>query len=105
MQVGKSKHMNSETHLAKDHLETDNKQVLCSSEFTQDCASTYIENECLGNDFISDEPRFLKKPKSQYDESNFESDMSHGIARRFIFYNFIVLNFLFPITTNGLYAD
>lgn len=79
MQVGKSKHMNSETDLAKDHQETDNKQVLCSSEFTQDCASTYIENECLGNDFISNNPRFLKKPKSQYDESNFKSDISHGM--------------------------
>lgn len=78
LKVGKSKHMNSETDLAKDHQETDNKQVLCSSEFTQDCASTYIENECLGNDFISNNPRFLKKPKSQYDESNFKSDNSHG---------------------------
>ncbi|XP_074558849.1 tRNA-dihydrouridine(47) synthase [NAD(P)(+)]-like [Curcuma longa] len=77
LKVGKSKHMNSETDISKDHQEADNKQVLCSSEFTQDCSSTYIEDEYLGS-FISDDPRFLKKPKSKYDESNFESDISHG---------------------------
>lgn len=80
MQVGKSKHMNSEADIVKDHQEADNKQVLCSSEFTQDCSPMYIENECLGSDFISEDPsRLLKKPKSKYDESNFESDISHGM--------------------------
>ncbi|XP_042406995.1 tRNA-dihydrouridine(47) synthase [NAD(P)(+)]-like [Zingiber officinale] len=79
LKVGKSKHMNSEADIVKDHQEADNKQVLCSSEFTQDCSPTYIENECLGSDFISEDPaRLLKKPKSKYDEGNFESDISHG---------------------------
>ncbi|KAG6496359.1 hypothetical protein ZIOFF_044220 [Zingiber officinale] len=79
LKVGKSRHMNSEADIVKDHQEADNKQVLCSSEFTQDCSPMYIENECLGSDFISEDPsRLLKKPKSKYDESNFESDISHG---------------------------